>query len=149
MKHRYITLLFITIILSFTLVVFFTANAKNYVLQLDGDSDYVELASNIFNDLDEATVEGWAKLDSFFTYSRFFEFGKREQAMVVDHDRNGATLQFYTISNDRPQGGSFREYIIRGGAGIKRDGLFRLNQWVHIAAMFIIILGRNSRLESR
>lgn len=32
--------------------------AANYVLQLDGDGDYVELPSDIFNHLEQATVEG-------------------------------------------------------------------------------------------
>ena len=32
----------------------------NHVLELDGDGDYVELPSNIFNELTAATVEGTA-----------------------------------------------------------------------------------------
>jgi len=36
-----------------------TASAQNRVLQLDGHGDYVQLPSDIFNDLDNATVEGW------------------------------------------------------------------------------------------
>ena len=111
------------------------ATAQNRVLQLDGDSDYVELPPNIFNDLDEATIEGWVKWESFGTFSRFVEFGKRERAMVVDHYRNSTTLQFYIYINERPQGGSFREYIVRGGTAIKHGGILRLNEWGHIAAV--------------
>ena len=124
------------LILPLILLIFAAAAvAQNRVLQLDGDGDYVELPPNIFNDLDEATIEGWVKWESFGTFSRFFEFGKRERAMVVDHYRNGTTLQFYIYINERPQGGSFREYIVRGGAGIKHGGVLRLNEWGHIAAV--------------
>ena len=37
----------------------------NHVLELDGTGGYVELPPNIFNDLDEATVEAWVRLDDF------------------------------------------------------------------------------------
>ena len=37
----------------------------NHVLELDGEGSYVELPSNIFNGLTEATVEGWVKWNTF------------------------------------------------------------------------------------
>ncbi len=36
----------------------------NRVLDLDGNGSYVELPPNIFNDLDEATVEAWVRWDT-------------------------------------------------------------------------------------
>ena len=127
---------FFYLILPLIILVFAVAAAgQNRVLQLDGDGDYVELPPNIFNDLDEATIEGWVKWESFGTFSRFVEFGKRERAMVIDHYRNGATLQFYIYINERPQGGSFRGYIVRGGTGLKHGGVLRLNEWGHIVAV--------------
>ena len=35
--------------------------ATNHILELDGRGGYVELPPNIFNDLDEATVEAWVR----------------------------------------------------------------------------------------
>jgi hypothetical protein len=37
----------------------------NRVLELDGTGRYVELSPNIFNDLDEATIEVWVRWDDF------------------------------------------------------------------------------------
>src|SRR6058998_1311768 len=51
---------------------------NSYVLDLDGNTSYVELPPNIFNDVAEATVEGWVKWRSFPTdrWSRFFSYGE-------------------------------------------------------------------------
>ena len=35
--------------------------AQNRVLELDGNGSYIQLPSNIFNDLTNATIEGWVK----------------------------------------------------------------------------------------
>ena len=51
------------------------ASAQNRVLELDGNGSYVELPPNMFTNLTEATVEAWAKWDSFRSYSRIFDFG--------------------------------------------------------------------------
>src|SRR6185369_1027949 len=52
--------------------------ATNRALHLDGNDGYVELPANIFNDLDEATIETWAKVDLFAEGSptRFFNYGR-------------------------------------------------------------------------
>jgi hypothetical protein len=34
---------------------------SNYVLLRDGDGDYVRLPPDMFDDLDEAMLEGWVK----------------------------------------------------------------------------------------
>src|SRR5215471_15408365 len=51
--------------------------ATNYVLELDGTGGYVELPPNIFNDLEEATVEAWVRWDEFSGggYKRAFSYG--------------------------------------------------------------------------
>ena len=64
------------------------------VLQLDGNDSYVELPSNIFNDLTEATVEGWVKWKSHRKYSRFFDFGNTWKSMVVSNQAGTDTLYF-------------------------------------------------------
>jgi hypothetical protein len=64
--------------LLFPLVSSLTAQptATNRVLELDGTGGYVELPPNIFNDLDEATVELWARLDDLRgREQRFFNYG--------------------------------------------------------------------------
>ena len=38
------------------------ASITNRVLELDGNGSYVELPPNIFNDLDEATIQAWIEL---------------------------------------------------------------------------------------
>ena len=48
----------------------------NHVLSLDGDNSYVELPSNIFAHLTEATVEGRVKWQALRFWSRFFDFGE-------------------------------------------------------------------------
>ena len=68
--------------------------ATIHVLALDGDESYVELPPNIFNDLDEATVEGWVKWDRLDrSFTCFFDFGSKNQGMAIEsytgvHDLN-------------------------------------------------------------
>src|SRR5207248_8623915 len=50
------------------------AFAQNRVLELDGTNSFVELPANAFTNLDEVTVEGWVKWESFGSMSRFFDF---------------------------------------------------------------------------
>jgi|SRR5947209_320015 len=51
------------------------ASATNRVLELDGNGSYVELPPNVFNDLTEATVEGWVMWDRIGMWSRFYGYG--------------------------------------------------------------------------
>jgi len=55
--------------------------ATNRVLELDGTNSFVELPPGIFNELDEATVEGWVKWERFRNMSRFFDFGGRKSVV--------------------------------------------------------------------
>ena len=96
-------------------------SAENRVLQLDGDGDYVELPSDIFNDFEEATVEGWIKWERFGTYMRFFDFGKAWQAMVVGNFFNTPDLNFELWLPGRQQ------------HTIVAANILRTNEWCHIA----------------
>ena len=49
--------------------------APNHVLRLDGSGDYVRFASNIFDDLEQATIEAWVKWDSFGWNDQWFGYG--------------------------------------------------------------------------
>ena len=70
---KYLSLCFL-----FILVISLSATAQNHVLSLDGDGDYVQLPSDIFNDLDAATIEFWAKWEAFQYYSQPVGFGENE-----------------------------------------------------------------------
>src|SRR5205823_5610979 len=93
------------ILFSFVLSLFtgraFTA--ENRVLELDGNGSYVELPSDIFNDLEEATVEGWVKWDDFGPFSRFFDFGEEWRSMNVTHVETTPTLGFHIMSAPNSQ----------------------------------------------
>src|SRR5882724_13575286 len=71
------------------------AFAQNRVLELDGTGGYVELPPNIFNDLDEATVEAWVRWDDFSgTPKRLFNYGDALRDMSLLSDLSDATLSF-------------------------------------------------------
>src|SRR5437870_10108829 len=68
--------------------------SPNRVLELDGNSSYVELPPNIFNTLSDATVEGWLRWNSFAGWSRFFDFGSQERQIAVANLERTRTLRF-------------------------------------------------------
>jgi len=110
--------------------------AQNRVLELDGQGSYVELPSNIFNDLDEATVEGWVKFQEFRTESRFFDFGTRGPGIYVTEDGATADLRFVI---EEGQGEPQQQIPLRN--------VLRLNQWCHLAA--VSGLGGDEALRER
>src|SRR5262249_25126358 len=64
-------------------------------LSLDGTNSYVELPPNIFNELNEATVEAWMKLDRIGSQdSTLFSFGSEEHDMFVSTHDDTARLKF-------------------------------------------------------
>jgi len=107
----------------FILLAATTTYAQNNVLSLDGEGDYVRLPSDIFNHLDEATVECWVKWREFQNHSQPFGFGKVWQTMVVNHSGHKNDLQFFIyVTKDEI-------YII------KRVNALQLDRWYHIAAV--------------
>ncbi|HEU0040454.1 MAG TPA: LamG-like jellyroll fold domain-containing protein [Verrucomicrobiae bacterium] len=104
------------------------APAQNKVLELDGFGSYVELPPNIFTNLTEATVEVWARWDSFRAYSRIFEFGAAWQSMnLFNHDRT-PDLRF----NLYPQNAKLDRSLMHH---IRVNGLLTANEWIHLAAV--------------
>lgn len=103
--------------------------AQNYVLELDGDGDYLQLPSEIFNELDQSTVEGWFKWQQLDRYPRFvfFQFGGEGQMMTVS-----------SSSFDGPLNAELR-YLILDANGAKHTidvpNILRLNRWCHFAAV--------------
>jgi len=102
--------------------------AQNKVLELDGFGSYVELPPDIFTNLTEATVEVWAKWDSFRAYSRIFEFGAAWQSMnLFNHDKT-PDLRF----NLYPQNAKLDRSLMHH---IRVNGLLTANEWIHLAAV--------------
>src|SRR5690348_13165946 len=73
------------------------------VLDLDGKGGYVELPPNIFNDLDEATVEGWVKWRRFGSWLRFFDSGSARHNFAVTQAEANPDLQFEIWSGESQQ----------------------------------------------
>ena len=94
-----------------------SAATTNQVLQLDGNDSYVELPPDLFNDLEEATVEGWVRWESFRDNSHFFEFGDDQHGVVV---YNSGTTSDLAVKIRGPQAGDFK------ASRVQR------NQWHHI-----------------
>lgn len=104
--------------------------APNYVLSLGGTNGFLELPSGAFNDLEEATIEGWVKWMDDGEWQRFFDFGKAGRAIVISRVETSPHIRL--------------EMTLLRGRGMRlvaRD-LFRTNQWVHLAA----VVGRD-RIE--
>ena len=101
--------------------------SSNRVLELDGTGGYVELPPNIFNDLDEATVEAWVRWDDFSgTGKRLFNYGDALRDMSLYSGYGSTRLNF----------------VVAGPAGtpadlryVDADGFLRPQQWVHLAGV--------------
>ncbi len=103
-------------------------HAQNRVLELDGQGSYVELPPNIFRDLTQATVEVWAKWDSFRGYSRVFEFGAAWQSMSLFNHSTNADLRF----NLYPRYARDNPLLTHS---IRLNRVLKTNEWIHLAAV--------------
>lgn len=112
----------------FVLLTASAAPAQNKVLELDGAGSYVELPPDLFKNLTQATVEVWARWDSFRTYSRVFEFGAAWQSINVFNHANSPDLRF-NLYPKRAQNDPSLMFSVR------TNGVLRLNEWIHIAAV--------------
>jgi signal transduction histidine kinase/DNA-binding response OmpR family regulator/ligand-binding sensor domain-containing protein len=97
---------------------------KNHVLQLDGEDSYFKLPPDIFNDLTEATVEGWVKWNSLRHWSRFFDFGNTWQSIRIVNRGTTSTLH---VGLDRPP------FTRESELFLAVPGLIRKEEWCHIA----------------
>lgn len=102
--------------------------ASNQVLKLDGQGSYMELPPNLFRDLRQATVEVWAKWDSFPAFARVFEFGAGWNSISLFNHADTSDLRF-NIYSEHAQFDTSRQNIIRVSA------LLRTNEWIHLAAV--------------
>jgi PAS domain S-box-containing protein len=99
-----------------------SATTANRVLMLDGTNSYVELPPSIFNDLTNATVEGWVKWDGFRHCSRFFDFFLGGHTVNVQNRLDGPDLWLEQDLADHPE-------------FIQRTGALSTGRWIHLAAV--------------
>src|SRR6266705_2930170 len=105
-----------------------TCPAQNLALQLDGRGSYVQLPPNLFTNLTEATVEVWAKWETFANYSRVFESGAPWHSVSVFNIRGQPGLRFHVwplYAKNEPA----LQYKI------EVPGVLHSNEWIHIAAV--------------
>src|SRR3989454_6853233 len=85
----------IALVLSQSFTLHAQPTATNRVLELDGEGSYVELPPNIFNDLDEATVEAWVRWDDFSgPGKRVFNYGDALRDMSLLSGYGSSALRF-------------------------------------------------------
>jgi len=101
-----------------------TPAATGKVLQLDGNGSHVKLPPDIFNELTEATVEGWVKWNTLRHFSRFFDFGNTFNSIRVANRGVSGTLH---VGVDRPPFTNASQLSL----GLPR--LIRTKEWCHIA----------------
>src|SRR6266404_1509605 len=101
-----------------------TQSPTNFVLQLDGYNSYIELPPNIFNDLDEATIEAWVKWDRLSRggWNRVFNYGSAGHDLTIG--TTGSNSVWFVVV-DSTKG--LQEVIVPGAV--------RIHEWIHVAAV--------------
>ena len=97
--------------------------AQNHALSLDGDGDYVRLPSDIFNELDEVTIEGWVRWEKFSFMARFFDFAAEERYIAVHCIAGTGSLWFALLDEN-----SVSHFI-------NVEGILSEGTWFHIAGV--------------
>src|SRR5262249_38097737 len=78
---------------------------------------YLELPSNIFNELDEATIEGWVLWSRLANSFCFYSYGQVGSDLLIKCYGDTPVLE-----------------VFAGGLGARRvPGLLRSNLWCHVA----------------
>ncbi|MHB8520022.1 MAG: LamG-like jellyroll fold domain-containing protein [Limisphaerales bacterium] len=97
----------------------------NRVLELDGNFSCVELPPNIFNDLDEATVEAWVRWDDFTApMQRVFNYGDARQDLSIATYWDSAPTLWFVVGDAQQK---LPDIVV--------PNLLRAHQWCHIAAV--------------
>src|SRR5436190_8167819 len=113
-------LLLISFVLVQTSTLHAQPSASNRVLELDGNRSYVELPSNIFNDLTEATVEGWVMWERLGQWSRFYGYGDENHSLSIVNRENSTDLRFQLFPE---------------GDVVLAPGVMQTSRWIHLAAV--------------
>lgn len=133
-KHRAVYLCAVLLVLLCSLrLCAQTGTVTNHVLELDGTNSFVELPPNIFNDLTEATVEGWIKWNRLGSSTRFFDFGRRGnpvegQTMAIGSGDGSSRLgRFDSLSLELWDASGVSPVFLHV------DKILRTNEWCHIS----------------
>ena len=111
------------------LIVFFSCSfstdkiySKNTVLKLDGKNSFVELPPNMLDSLDNATIEGWFKWNSFNYFSQPFGYGSKWNILALNNELTSNNLQYFIYKNKNLR-------------SVKINKILNLDEWYHIAAV--------------
>ena len=100
--------------------------STNFVLDLDGNGDWVRLPPAGFTNFHQATIEAWVKWRAYNSGTRVFDFGARQRELYV-----GTTVDSATANS------SSAKFLVVDAAGTRRRedvyGGFRLHAWTHFA----------------
>ncbi|MBI3413834.1 MAG: carboxypeptidase regulatory-like domain-containing protein [Verrucomicrobia bacterium] len=105
-----------------TLDLAFSASTGSLALDLDGKESYLELPSEVVNQLTEATVEAWVKRDAKSRGERFFSFGQQMHDVGIEARGNG-TFRF------------FLQDAKAGTQDLQQSSGQNNNAWVYVAAV--------------
>ena len=94
------------------------------VMTFDGKSGYVELPQNLFDNLSEGTIETWVKWEKFNKWSRVFDFGRENNALVLQTEKDKNSVNYRIWEAKR------RDHKIQAKKKL-RQGV-----WHHVAAVF-------------
>jgi hypothetical protein len=112
---------YLSLYILFILVISLSATAQNRVLDFDGKGSYVTLPSDIYLDLEEATIEAWVLWKQITYYAQPIGFGKPWEMMGFNNEDTTRTLQFYIYDQQR------RLFLIR------IPEIFQTLRWYHLA----------------
>jgi signal transduction histidine kinase/ligand-binding sensor domain-containing protein/CheY-like chemotaxis protein len=107
-----------------------TWGAENRVLELDGTNSYVELPANLLANLEEATIEMWARAGDL-REAHFIQFGAAGNELYMGLPGGNDTLKL--LYSD---GANTRNRIQKGGPVTS-------NRWFHVAA---VLTGAGAKL---
>jgi hypothetical protein len=104
---------------------FFTPTWTNGVLQLDGKS-YAELPPHIFQELTEATIEGWIKWERLVSSADFVDLGAFNSEMWISPGGGGVQSTTDDLT-------AFIAPAPLTRYSIRVSTILRTNEWFHIA----------------
>src|SRR5882724_2489054 len=97
---------------------------NNSVLQLDGNNSYIDLPPNIFNDLDEATIEAWVKWQRVGAvgWNRVFNYGSAGHDLTIG--TSGSNSLWFVVVDPK-----------QGLQQVTIPGVVKIDEWIHVAAV--------------
>jgi signal transduction histidine kinase/CheY-like chemotaxis protein/ligand-binding sensor domain-containing protein/protocatechuate 3,4-dioxygenase beta subunit len=95
-------------------------STTNHVLSLDSRRGYIQLPPDIFNELDEATIEGWVRWSTLANSSHFYDYGRKERDLVIKAFGGSSDLEAFLAGD-----GDWHNQRV--------PGLLQTNQWCHVA----------------